>query len=115
LLTANQLDGIHDFLGIGVFEQEREALDRFVRQPAAAWLFPCEMLVKNGDIVPRARELFTAHCAGRSAADDCYLRHGFVSLRVLNSVPGLGPRPVGPMDRGPSLMGRSPNQNQRGV
>src|SRR2546430_3859914 len=41
-------------------------------------------------ILARARELFTAHRAGRSAADDRYLSHGRVSLRAFNSVPGRG-------------------------
>ena len=67
---------MHEFLGIGIFKQEREALNGFVRQPAAARFFPGQVLVKNGDFVSRASELFTAHCAGGSAADDCYLRHG---------------------------------------
>jgi hypothetical protein len=48
------------------------------------------MLVKKIDLVARARELFTTHCAGRSAADDRYLSHGCVSLRAFNSVPGRG-------------------------
>ena len=90
LFAADQLDGIHQFLGIGIIEQEGETLNRFVGQAAAAGFFPRQMLVKKVDLVARARELFTAHRAGRSAADDRYLSHGRVSLRAFNSVPGRG-------------------------
>jgi len=48
------------------------------------------MLVKKVDLVARARELFTAHRARRSSADDCYLGHGCVSLSAINSVPARG-------------------------
>jgi hypothetical protein len=36
--------------------------------------------------------LFTAHRAGRSAADDCYLGHGRVSLSAFSSVLARGTR-----------------------
>jgi hypothetical protein len=42
------------------------------------------------NLVARARELLTAHCAGRSAADDCYLGHGRVSLRAFSRVRAPG-------------------------
>ena len=61
-----------------------------MRQAAAARFFPRQMLVKKFDFVARARKLFTAHCAGRSAADDCYLGHGSVSLRLSIPFPGGG-------------------------
>ena len=76
LFAADQVHRMYKFFRVGIFKQEREALDGFVRQPAAARLFPGQVLIKNGDFVSRASELFTAHCAGGSAADDCYLRHG---------------------------------------
>src|SRR5260370_16523265 len=93
LFAADQLDGIHQFLGIGIIKQKREALDGFVRQAAAAGFFPRQMLVKKIDAMARACELFSAHRAGRSAADDRYLGHGRVSLSAFNSVPAPQPPP----------------------
>ncbi len=90
LFAADQLDGIHQFLRIGIIEQEWKALNGFVGQAAAARFFPSQMLVKKIDLVARARKLFTAHRAGRPAADDRYLGHGCVSLRAFNAVPGRG-------------------------
>ena len=90
LLAADQLDGIHQFFGIGIIKQEREALNGFVRQSAATGFFPSQVLIKKMNLVARARELLTAHCAGRSAADDCYLGHSCVSLSAINSVPARG-------------------------
>src|SRR5206468_10546903 len=90
LFAADQLDGIHQFFRIGIVEQKREALDRLVRQSAAARFFPRQVLVKKIDLMARASELLTAHCAGRSAADDCYLGHSCVSLSAINSVPARG-------------------------
>src|ERR1700694_2477830 len=75
LFAADQLDGIHQLLGIGIIKQEWKALNGLVRQPAAAGLFPRQVLVKKIDLVARARKLFTAHCPGRSPADDRYLSH----------------------------------------
>jgi hypothetical protein len=51
--------------------------------------------------VARARELFTAHRAGRSAADDRYLSHGRVSLSAFNSVPGRGTPAMSSFGDGP--------------
>src|SRR6266849_11153318 len=90
LFAADQLDGIHQFLGIAIIEQKREALNGLVRQAAAAGFFPRQVLVKKVDLVARARELFTTHCAGRSAADDRYLCHGRDLLSAFNSVPARG-------------------------
>jgi hypothetical protein len=56
-----------------VVEEERKALDRFVREAATTGFFPREVLIKNLNFVPRARKLLSAHCAGGPAADDCYL------------------------------------------
>jgi hypothetical protein len=75
LFAADQVHGMYEFFWVRIFKQEREALDGFMRQPAAARLLPGQMLIKNGDFVSRASELFTAHCAGGSTSDDCYLRH----------------------------------------
>src|SRR3989440_6146180 len=87
LFAADELDGIHQFFLVGIIEQEREALYSLVRQSAAAWFFPRQVLVKKTDFMARARELLTAHRARRSPADDCYLGHGCVSLSAINSVP----------------------------
>ena len=88
LLAADQFDRVHQFLRIAIVQQEREALDGFVREPAAAGLFPSQMLVDDIDCVPRARELFAAHRAGRPASDNRYLCHVCVSQRALISAPG---------------------------
>src|SRR5258708_30030375 len=106
LLAADQLDGVHQFLGIGIIKQEGEALNGLVRQAAAAGLFPRQVLVKKFDRVARARELFATHCAGRSAADDCYLGHGRVSLSASNSDPGRGNPPCVSLVTGPTVWGR---------
>jgi hypothetical protein len=90
IFAADQLDGIHEFFWIRIIKQEREALNGFVRQTAAAGFFPRQMLVKKVDRVACARELFTAHRAGRSSADDRYLGHGCVSLSAIHSVPARG-------------------------
>ena len=90
LFAANQLHRMNQFLGVGIVQQEREALNGFVRQAAAARFFPRQVLVEQIDLVPRARQLFTAHCAGRPTADDRYLSHGCDSLRSSNSAPGRG-------------------------
>jgi len=90
LFAADQLDGIHEFFWVGIIEQKREALNGFVRQPAAAWFFPCQVLVKKIDFVARASQLLATHRAGRSTADDRYLGHVRVSLSAINSVPARG-------------------------
>src|SRR5207249_10359772 len=86
--STDQLDGLHQFLGIGIIEQEWKALNGFVRQAADAGFFPRQVLVKKIDLVARARELLTTYRAGRSASVDRYLIHGRVSLSPFNSVPG---------------------------
>src|SRR5882762_3423084 len=90
LLAADQLDGIYQFFGIGIIKQEREALNGFVGQSAATGFFPSQVLIKKINLVARAPELLTAHCAGRSAADDCYMGHGRVSLRAFSRVRARG-------------------------
>ncbi len=72
IVAADQVDRAHQFLCVRVFEEKRKAFHRFVREAAAAGLFPREMLIKNPDFVSRSRKLLTAHCAGGSAADDGY-------------------------------------------
>ena len=90
IVAADELDRMNQFFGIRIIQQEREALDGFMGQSAAAGLFPCQVLVKNMDFVPRARELLTAHRAGRSAADDRYLCHDRISLMASKPVRGRG-------------------------
>src|SRR5260370_18275046 len=77
LFAADQLDGIHQLLGIGIIKKEREALNGFVRQAAAAGFFPGEVLVKKIDCVAPAPELVSPHpdapapAAARSPAPTC--------------------------------------------
>ena len=80
IVTRNQLHRMNQFFGIRIFQQEGIFLDRFVRQPAAARLFPCEVLIENRHVVPGASQLLAAHCTGRASADDCYLGHEFTSV-----------------------------------
>src|SRR5579872_335161 len=46
-----------------------------MRQSAAARLLPRQVLIENIYRMSGARQLRTAHCARRSAADDRYVRH----------------------------------------
>ena len=86
LLAADELDGVDQLLGMRIVEQEREALDGFVGESAAAGLFPGEMLVKKIYLVTSASELLATHCAGGPAANDCNFGHACF-LRTL-FVPG---------------------------
>jgi hypothetical protein len=90
IVAADELNRMHQLFGIRIIQKEREALDGFVSQSAAAGFFPCEVLVKNVDFVPRARKLLTAHRAGRSAADNHYLCHDRISLMASKPVRGRG-------------------------
>jgi hypothetical protein len=90
IVAADEVHRMHELLGIGIIQQEREALDRFMSQTAAAGLFPGEALIKNMDLVSRARKLLTAHRAGRSAADNYYLCHDRFSLMASKPVRGRG-------------------------
>ena len=56
IVAADQLDGMHQFFRIRIVEQEREALDGFVREPAAARLLPRQVLVENIDRMSGARQ-----------------------------------------------------------
>src|SRR5690242_18676496 len=79
-LAADELDGVNELLGIRIVEQERETLDGFVGESAAAGLFPCEVLVKKVYFVTRKSELLATHCAGGPAANDCNFGHSVLSL-----------------------------------
>src|SRR5437763_485069 len=79
-LAANELNGVNELLGIRIVEQERETLDGFVGESAAAGLLPREMLVKKIHFVTGASELLATHCAGGSAANDCNFGHSLLSL-----------------------------------
>src|SRR5258708_19079978 len=81
-VAADQLDRAHQLLGVGIIEEERKALDRFVGQPAAAGLFPSEMLVKNSNAVARARQLLATHRSRWPATDNRNLCHGFDNSRA---------------------------------
>jgi len=75
ILRADDLDVSHQFLWMGIVQQKREVLGGFISEPAAARLFPRQPLIKNIYRVSRARELFPAHGARRSATDDDNVSH----------------------------------------
>jgi len=79
LVAADQFDGTNQLLRSGIFEKKREALDGFVGQPAAAWFFPCQVFVKDVDLVTRLSELLATHGTGGPATYDRYLSHGLAS------------------------------------
>ena len=82
-LAADEVDGMNQLFGIRIVEQEREALDGFVGESAAAGFFPGEVLVKEIYFVTGAGELLAAHCAGGPAANNCNFGHTCVrTLRV---------------------------------
>ena len=56
---------------MGIVEQERKALDRFVGQPAPAGLLPGQVLIEDLNLVSRQRQLLASHRACGSATDDC--------------------------------------------
>lgn len=74
-LAGNQFGGADFFFDLGTAEQEGIFFDGLVREPAATRLFPSEMLVKEGDVEARRRELFAAQSTGRSSADYGNLFH----------------------------------------
>ena len=73
IVARNQFNGVNQFFGMRIFQQEGIFLNRFVRQPAAARFFPRQVLVKNGHFVPGARQLLAAHGSRRPSADYRYL------------------------------------------
>jgi len=81
LLAADQLDGMNKLFRIGIVQQEREALDGFVSEAAAAGFFPRQVLVIEIYLVTRASKLLAARGPGGPAAYDCNLRHTCLSPR----------------------------------
>ena len=77
--AGNQLGGADFFFGLRTAEKERVALDGFVREAAAAGLFPGEMLVEERDVEACAGEFFSAEGAGRPAANNGNLLHSVVT------------------------------------
>src|SRR5260221_14512479 len=82
LVAADQLDRAHQLFGVRIIEEERKALDRFVGQPAAAGLFPSQMLVKNSNGVACSRQLLATHRSRWPATDNCNLCHAFGNSRA---------------------------------
>src|ERR1700690_879980 len=74
-LAGNQFHRAYKFFGIRAVEKERISLDGLVRQPAAARLFPGQVLVINRDFVARTRQTFAAHRPGRAATHNRNLTH----------------------------------------
>src|SRR5262249_10605724 len=54
IVARDQLNRTNQLLWMGVVQQEGVSLRRLVCEPAAAWLFPRKMLIKNHNFVPRA-------------------------------------------------------------
>src|SRR4029077_11260651 len=81
LVAADQLDRAHQFFGIRIIQEKREALDGFMGQPAAARFFPRQVLVKNMDAVPGVRQLLATHRSGWPATDNRNLCHVLVARR----------------------------------
>src|ERR671923_478855 len=95
LLAADELDGVDELFGIGIVEQEREALDGFVSESSAAGFLPGEMLVKKIYLVAGSRELLATHSAGGPAAYDCNFGHrSFVIPVCVLSLRTMPPGPV---------------------
>jgi hypothetical protein len=88
IVTADQFDGMNQFFGIGIVQQEGKALDGLVSEPAAARFFPGQMLVKKLNRMARPGQLLAAHRAGRSAADDRNVCHLGIFLTASDSVAG---------------------------
>src|SRR5450755_1415557 len=94
LIAADQLDLANQFFRIRIIQQEREALNRLIGQPAAARLLPRQMLVKNRNLIPSARQLLAAHRPRRSPADDRYLSHSLPQPPLSQTLPRLVAMPV---------------------
>ena len=71
--AGNQLGGADDFLGVRSIEKEGIRFDRFVREAAAAGLFPGEALVENRNLKTPAGKALAAEGAGRPSSDDGYI------------------------------------------
>src|SRR5438477_4069441 len=67
---ASQLT-LTDEVGIGACFAEKWILrQRFVRKPAAAGLFPCELLVEEQDFFPARSQQFACECSRRTSSND---------------------------------------------
>src|ERR1700674_1364647 len=88
-IAADELDFADQFFGVGIIEEKGKTLDGFMGKAAAAGLFPSQMLIKNGDVIASAGELFAAHGARRTTADNRYFSHCYIFLACRKSI-GLG-------------------------
>src|SRR5579863_3708416 len=68
--AGNQFGFTNDFFGLRRIEQEGIGCDGFVREAAAAGLFPGQTFVVNRDLETRAGQTLSAERTGRTAADD---------------------------------------------
>src|ERR1700730_976306 len=89
LIAADEFDFSDQFFRVRIIEEKGETLDGFVSQATAAGLFPSQMLVKYGDVIASAGELFAAHGARRPTPDNRYFSHCYVFLACRKSI-GLG-------------------------
>src|ERR1700680_4757782 len=76
--ARNELRGANNPFGLWRIEQERIGFDCFVREPAAAGLFPCQSFVKNRDLETGGGQALAAEGAGRSSTNNRDLFHGSV-------------------------------------
>src|ERR1700739_2551134 len=75
VFRRNDLDVANQLLWTRVIEQKRIVLRGFVGQPAAARLFPRQMLVKNVNGMPGAGQLLATECARRPTTDNHIVSH----------------------------------------
>jgi len=61
LIAGDELDGVNEFFGIRIVEQERKALNGLMREAAAAGLFPREVFVEDANGMTGAGQLFATH------------------------------------------------------
>src|SRR5574337_959646 len=86
--ARNQLDAMDQLLGLWAIEKEGVRLDSFVREPAAAGLFPGQALVEQRDLEAGSRQPFAARRPRRAAPDYGYFPHRHTPLgRLARSSP----------------------------
>jgi hypothetical protein len=73
--AGNEFRGADEFFGAGTVEKEGIGLDGFVREAAAAGLFPGEALIVEGDFEAGGGEALAANGASRTTSNDGDLIH----------------------------------------
>ena len=77
--AGNQLGGLNDFFRLRAVQQEGVKTDGFMSKAAAARLFPCEVLVIEGDIESGSGQLLATHGPGGASANDRDIFHSNLS------------------------------------